>query len=86
VFSQTRNFTVIAFTDANMHANIDGETQWLKATVSSDPTPSCVIVSAVRLGKALKHVHSKELTEFLDQAVDLPTSDCSIFTENERLV
>jgi len=25
-------------------------------------------------------------TEFLDQAVDLPTSDCSIFTENEGLV
>ena len=52
----------------------------------SDPTPACVIVSAVRLSKALKHAHSKELTEFLDQAVDLPTSDCSIFIENEGLV
>jgi len=36
----------------------------------SDPTPACVILSAVRLSKALKHAHSKELTEFLDQAVD----------------
>jgi len=55
-------------------------------TEGSDSTPACVIVSAVRLSKVLKHAHSKELTEFLDQAVDLPTSDCSIFTESEGLV
>ena len=79
VFSQTRNFTVIAFTDANMYtlsmAQRNGEKRRFRIE-GSDPTPACVIVSAVRLSKALKHAHSKELTEFLDQAVDLPISDC----------
>ena len=56
------------------------------AQSNGETTPACVIVSAVRLSKALKHAHSKELTEFLDQAGDLLTSDCSIFTENEGLV
>jgi len=30
--------------------------------------------------------NKKRVTEFLYQAVQLPTSDCSIFTENEGLV
>jgi len=56
VFFQTRNFTVIAFTDANIYAARDGATQWLKVTVPDRrvwlPKPACVIV-AVRLSKAL---------------------------------
>jgi len=76
VFSQTRNFTVIAFTDANMYAT----------SMAQRKRRFCVIVSAVQLSKALRHAHSKELTEFLAQVVDLQTSDCSIFTENEGLV
>ena len=83
VFSQTRNFTVIAFTDASMYAISMAQRNGQKRrfrTEGSDPTPACVIVTAVRLSKALKHAHSKDLTEFLDQAVGLPTSDCSIFT------
>ena len=31
-------------------------------------------------------MNNERVTEFLYQAVDLPTSDCSIFTENEDLV
>jgi len=78
VFAQTRNFTVIGFTDENMYAISMAQRNGYKRrfwTEVSDPTPACVIVSAVRLSKALKHKHSKELTEFLYQAVDLPTSD-----------
>jgi len=30
--------------------------------------------------------NKKRVTEFLDQAVELSTSDCSIFKENEGLV
>ena len=89
MFSQTRNFTVITFTDATMYAismaQRNGSKQRFR-TEGFDPTPACVIVSAVRLSKALKHAHWKQLTELLDQAVDLPTSDCSVFTENEGLV
>jgi len=84
VFSQTRNFAITAFTDANVYAISMAQRNGKRRfrTEGFDPTPACVIVSAVRLSKALKHAHSKELTEFLNQAVDLPTSDCSIFTEN----
>ena len=56
VFSQTRNFTVIAFTDANMYATSMTERNVLKATVPDRmvwlPKPACVI-AAVRLSKAL---------------------------------
>ena len=89
VFSRTRYITVIAFTDANMCAiSMAQRNGWKRRfrTEGSDPTPACGIVSAVRLSKALKHTHSKELTEFLDQAVDLPTTDCWIFAESEGLV
>ena len=51
VFSQTRNFTVIAFTDANMYATSMTQYYVSKATVPSKP--ACVI-AAVRLSKALK--------------------------------
>jgi len=63
VFSQTRNFTVIAFTDANMYATSMTQRNALKATVPDPmvwlPKPACVI-AAVRLSKALKDTHSKE--------------------------
>jgi len=63
VFSQTRNFTVIAFTDANMYATFMTQRNVLKARVPDRmvwlPKPACVI-AAVRLSKALKDAHSKE--------------------------
>jgi len=31
-------------------------------------------------------MNKERVTEFLYQAVELPASDCSIFTENENLV
>jgi len=34
----------------------------------------------------LAKTNKERVTEFLYQAVELPTSDCSIFTENETLV
>jgi len=62
VFSQTRNFTVIAFTDANMHVTPKAQRNVLKATVPDRrvglPAPACVI-AAVRLSKALKDAHSE---------------------------
>jgi len=63
VFSQTRNFTVIAFTDAIMYATSMTQRNVLKSTVLDRriwlPKPACV-VAAVRLSKALKHAHWKE--------------------------
>jgi len=54
---------VIAFTDANMYATSVAQRNVLKAMVSDRriwlPTPACVIVSAVRLSKALKDAHPK---------------------------
>jgi len=38
------------------------------------------------LPTANPRTNKERVTEFLYQAVDLPTSDCSIFTENESLV
>ena len=60
VFSQTRNFTVVAFTDANMYSTSVTQRNVLKAIGGSDslPTPACVVI-AVRLNKALKNAHSK---------------------------
>ena len=62
MFSQTRNFTVIAFTDTNMFATSMTQRNVLKATVPDRsvwlPTPACGI-AAVRLGKALEDAHSK---------------------------
>ena len=62
VFSQTRNFMVIAFTNANMYAISMAQTNVSKATVPDRrirlPTPACVIV-VVRLSTALKDAHSK---------------------------
>jgi len=56
VFSQTRNFAVIAFTDANMYATSMTQRNVLKATVPDRmvrlPKPDCLI-TAVRLSKAL---------------------------------
>jgi len=55
VFSQTRHFTVIAFTDANMYATSLTQSNVLKATVPDRmillPTPACVIAD-VHLSKA----------------------------------
>jgi len=55
VFSQTTNFAVIAFTDANMYATSMTQRNVLKATVPDRmtllPKPACVI-AAVRLSKA----------------------------------
>ena len=63
VFSQARNFTVIAFTDANMHATSMTQRNVLKARVPDRMVwlrkPACVI-AAVRLSKALKDAHLKE--------------------------
>jgi len=57
VFSQTTNFTEIAFTDANMYATSMAQRNVLKATVQDRmvrlPKPAYVI-AAVRLSKALK--------------------------------
>jgi len=62
VFSQTRNFMAIAFTDANMYATSIAQINVSKATVQDRrirlPTPACVVV-AMRLSKALKDAHSK---------------------------
>jgi len=62
VFFQTRNFTVIAFTDANMYATSMTQRNVLIARVPDRmvwrPTPACVI-AAVRLSKALD-AHSKK--------------------------
>ena len=56
-FSQTTNFTVIAFSDANMYATSMTQRNVLKATIPDRmvwlPKPACVII-AVRLSKALK--------------------------------
>ena len=61
-FSQTKKFTIIAFSDANMYATSMTERNVLKATVPDRmvwlPKPACVI-AAVRLSKALKDAHSK---------------------------
>jgi len=55
VFSQTRNFAVIAFTDANMYATSMTQRNVFKATVPVRmillPTPACVIAD-VHLSKA----------------------------------
>ena len=63
VFSQTRHFMVIAFTDANMYATSITQRNVLKATVPDRMVglakPACVF-AAVRLSKALKDAHSKE--------------------------
>jgi len=63
VFYQTKKFTVIASTDANMYATSMTQPNVLKATVPDRmvwlPKPACVI-AAVRLSKALKVAHSKE--------------------------
>ena len=63
VFYQTRNFTVIAFTDTNMYTTSMTERNVLKATVPDRmvwlPKPAYVI-AAVRLSKALKDEHSEE--------------------------
>jgi len=63
VFSQTRNFTVIAFTDAYMYTTSMTQRNVLKATVPDRmvwlPKPAYVI-AAVRLSKALKDADSKE--------------------------
>ena len=63
VFSQTRHFTVIAFTDANMYATSMMQHNVLKVTVPDRMVwlrkPPCVI-AAVRLSKALEDPHSKE--------------------------
>ena len=63
VFSQTRKFTVIAFTHANMYATLMAQRDVLKETVPDrmiwSPKPACVI-AAVRLSKALKDAHSNE--------------------------
>ena len=63
VFSQTRNFTVIALTDANMYATSMTQRNVSKAAVPDRmvwlPKLACVI-AAVRLSKALKDAHSKE--------------------------
>ena len=61
MFSQTRNFTAIVFTDANMYVrDFIGVTRRLKATVPDRrvwlPAPACVIV-AVCFRKALKDAH-----------------------------
>ena len=62
VFSQSRNCTVIAFTDANMYATSMTQHNVLKATVPDRmvwlPKPACVIAAA-RLSKSLD-AHSKE--------------------------
>jgi len=62
VFSQTRNFAVIAFTDAYMYATSMTQRNVLKATVPDRtariPKPACVI-AAVRLKKALEDAYSK---------------------------
>ena len=62
-FFQTRNFTVVAFTDANMYATSVTQRNVLKATVPDRivrlPKPACVI-AAVLLSKELKDAHSKE--------------------------
>jgi len=63
VFSQTKKFAVIAFTDANMYATSMTQRNVLKAafpdSMISLPKPACVI-AAVRLSKALEDAHSKE--------------------------
>ena len=63
MFSQTRHFTVIAFTDANMYATSMAQRKVLKATVPDRmvglPKRACVF-AAVRMSKALNDAHSKE--------------------------
>jgi len=63
VFSQTRHFTVIAFTEANMYATSMTQRNVLKTTVPDRmvglPKRACVF-AAVRLSKALNDAHSKE--------------------------
>jgi len=66
VFSQTRQFTVIAFTDANMYATSITQRSVLKAAVPDRmvwlPKPPCVI-AAVHMSnkcKALQDAHSKD--------------------------
>jgi len=63
VLSQTRYFTLIAFTDANMYATSMTQRNVLKASVPDRmvglPKRACVF-AAVRLSKALKDAHSKE--------------------------
>ena len=55
VFSQARNFAVIAFTDANMYATFMTQRNVLKAMVPDCmivvPKPACVIAD-VHLSKA----------------------------------
>jgi len=62
VFFRTRNFPVIAFTDANMYATSMTQRNVLKATVPDGmvglPKPAYVF-AAVRLSKALKDARSK---------------------------
>jgi len=62
VFFQT-NFTVVAFTDANMYTTSMTQHNILKSTVPDRivwlPKPACVF-AAVRLSKALQDAHSKE--------------------------
>jgi len=76
VFSQTSNFTVIAFTDANMYATSMIQRNVWKATVPDRmvwlPKPACVI-AAVRLSKALDE-HSKEPSNLHVRAARLQNS------------
>jgi len=57
VFSQTKKFTVIAFSDANMYGTSMTQRNVSKATVPDRivwlPKPACVI-AAVLLSKALR--------------------------------
>jgi len=63
LFSQTRNFAVIAFTDANMYATSMAQRNVLKARVPYRMVwlPKLAwVIAAVRLSKALKDAHAKE--------------------------
>ena len=63
MFSQTRNFAVIAFSDANMYATLMTQRNVPKVTFPDRmvglPKHACVF-AAVRLSKALNGAHSKE--------------------------
>ena len=63
MFSQTRNFAVIAFTDANIYATSMTQRNVLKATVPDRmillPTPACVIAD-VHLSKAQTRTQSSQ--------------------------
>jgi len=62
VFFQTGNFTVIAFTDAKMHATSMTQRSVSKTMVPDRMVwlPKACVISAVRLSKALKDARSKK--------------------------